>query len=239
MIEPTWYVDEHGNLTERLPPLPSDWRVPDLSHYITGYRAWRITYRVRGQARIVDTEERVDLTRVRKQRVDRVTLNSMVAGTREAWLRKQKAVASCRHRHDHHRHLEAPQRDCSCGIYAKPTLVDAIEYGYSERDPAIVYGAVALWGRVIVHTEGWRAQYAYPLWLFADERLPQSVLTALADVYGVKVHVGHIKPGVRQVRIYDPVLGMEEDIALPTTRFMVVATLAPQGVRLEDTEWLG
>lgn len=52
----------------------------------------------------------------------------------------------------------APHLPCSCGIYATKTL--------SERFP--VYGEVYLWGTVIEHERGWRAQYAYPKSIFVS-----------------------------------------------------------------------
>ena len=58
--------------------------------------------------------------------------------------------------------------------------------GSAESVPWVV-GKVALWGRVLEFTDGFRAQYAYPyvLWsagLTTGERI------ALGDAYGVEVY---------------------------------------------------
>jgi hypothetical protein len=76
---------------------------------------------------------------------------------------------------------EAPRKGHRCGIYAlrdrdaAETMLHEIgEAGpASNRLPAAL-GRVSLWGRVMEHTGGWRAQFAYPydLLLFgADEAL--------------------------------------------------------------------
>jgi hypothetical protein len=54
----------------------------------------------------------------------------------------------------------APDPGCRCGIYASDSLESFLA---AERSPAApVIGQVALWGRVIEHRTGWRAEYAYP-----------------------------------------------------------------------------
>ena len=57
-----------------------------------------------------------------------------------------------------------------------------------------VVGEVALWGRVIEHTLGYRAEYAYPIRLFRPPSpmpgFPQPVqapLEQLAALYGIPV----------------------------------------------------
>jgi hypothetical protein len=55
---------------------------------------------------------------------------------------------------------EAPQYDCQCGFYATKEP-DEHWATYSAA-----YGKVALWGRIVEHERGYRAQYAYPLELW-------------------------------------------------------------------------
>lgn len=50
---------------------------------------------------------------------------------------------------------EAPDEDCTCGIYA------AID-DKGVPDSGNVYGKVKLWGKVVPGEKGYRAQYAYP-----------------------------------------------------------------------------
>ena len=49
----------------------------------------------------------------------------------------------------------APLPECACGIYAYFEPVDRV-----GGDPQFVRGAVALWGRIEVHREGMRAEFA-------------------------------------------------------------------------------
>jgi hypothetical protein len=60
---------------------------------------------------------------------------------------------------------EAPRRECTCGIYAHKSWASA---SHQARGVAgAVVGEVQLWGRVIEHERGYRAQFALPcaLWL--------------------------------------------------------------------------
>lgn len=61
---------------------------------------------------------------------------------------------------------EAPHPDCQCGLYA----LHAPEFmsRWHSGEPLMVHGAVLGWGRMEVHAEGWRAQYAQPVMLAFD-----------------------------------------------------------------------
>lgn len=79
----------------------------------------------------------------------------------------------------------APLSDCSCGIYAyhePERMLCAIADG-------LVGGAVLCWGRVVIHNEGLRAQFARPLALAATKPIfvesPDRNVTRLAAAYGV------------------------------------------------------
>lgn len=86
-------------------------------------------------------------------------------GIPKVWnpLVPQQAVCS-----QHDSHHEAPWYDCECGVWAS----NDAEWAYRRMilwmqtqggDPVgWAVGRVAMWGRVIEHTKGWRAQYAYP-----------------------------------------------------------------------------
>jgi hypothetical protein len=58
--------------------------------------------------------------------------------------------------HDAH---EPPHLDCTCGVYAAKNLQHLRQLGYEGRG---ISGEVYLWGAVVEHELGWRAQYAYP-----------------------------------------------------------------------------
>jgi len=84
---------------------------------------------------------------------------------------------------------QAPDEHCGCGIYALKT--PAINHLY-RTDPwpsPLVYGEVYLWGKVVEHEHGWRAQYAYPkslifLWTRWSEVTGLEALTA----YGANIY---------------------------------------------------
>jgi hypothetical protein len=54
---------------------------------------------------------------------------------------------------------ELPHSACTCGVYAAKSLEHLRRFGYEERG---IHGEVYLWGTVVEHKLGWRAQFAYP-----------------------------------------------------------------------------
>ncbi|MGZ4131869.1 MAG: hypothetical protein ACXVWF_02380 [Actinomycetota bacterium] len=55
----------------------------------------------------------------------------------------------------------APALGCSCGVYAGRSL-ETFPRPRPAWPPATVVGTVALWGSVVEHERGWRAEHAYP-----------------------------------------------------------------------------
>jgi hypothetical protein len=99
-----------------------------------------------------------------------------------------------------HRGSCSPTFGCTCGVYATS---DCRPYGFRDsafhrpRETFLVAGTAALWGRVIKHTRGWRAEHAYPkeLWLVPNRGLvgQQAARKLAADVaskYGVPCELG-------------------------------------------------
>lgn len=76
-----------------------------------------------------------------------------VAGRSRPWRPLEVAEAACKHARLH----SAPNVDCTCGLHGTHTL----EVLRRTRSPAVL-GRVALWGRVIEHDHGYRAEFAYP-----------------------------------------------------------------------------
>jgi hypothetical protein len=72
---------------------------------------------------------------------------------------------------------------CHCGIYAYKTRLDAKDRDNKPSEITHVWGEVSLWGRVIEHRIGYRAQFAYPRAFVNTGGIAQS----MATVYGVKV----------------------------------------------------
>jgi hypothetical protein len=90
----------------------------------------------------------------------------------EPWLPGRPLAAGCRvatrgtivGRGDATRNAhEPPHSACTCGVYAAKNLEHLRQFGYERRG---IYGEVYLWGTVVEHRLGWRAQFAYPKSLF-------------------------------------------------------------------------
>ena len=87
----------------------------------------------------------------------------------EFWHPNQKLQAVCRKSvyrfFNRHR---PPHGNCSCGIYAAKNLDHLRGIGYADQG---VRGEVYLWGTVVEHKLGWRAQFAYPKTLVVSPEL--------------------------------------------------------------------
>jgi hypothetical protein len=66
-----------------------------------------------------------------------------------------------------HNTHESPHSDCTCGVYAAKKIEHLRQFGYKRRG---IHGEVYLWGTVVEHTRGWRAQFAYPKSLYLPPR---------------------------------------------------------------------
>lgn len=86
---------------------------------------------------------------------------------------------------------DAPVAMCACGWYAvkqRAALEAEARYTPQNDDLCLLIGQVALWGRVIEHEKGYRAEYAYPVSLTVWNKvaLPPGfpVASGLADSLG-------------------------------------------------------
>jgi hypothetical protein len=115
------------------------------------------------------------------------------------WPIRRRAAAVCL-RHGSDAHI-APVFGCTCGLYATRDR--------SEQFPGLgrngVVGEVALWGRIVRHERGYRAEYAYPTRILVpfdfhaqvlepDGRRLRSIEAAeaaemIADLYGIETQV--------------------------------------------------
>lgn len=126
--------------------------VPDLISPVVGYRVWQW-----------------DATGLR-------SLNG------EKWSAHQPLSAVCRAdacgsiaglSKATHNPAELPSFSCTCGVYAARTMEQLRQCGYGKL---CVHGEVFLWGTVVEHERGWRAQFAYPKTLFlAADTIPFSL----------------------------------------------------------------
>jgi hypothetical protein len=76
-----------------------------------------------------------------------------VAGRTRPWRPREVAEAACKGARFH----RSPDPGCTCGLHG----TDELEMLRRARCPAVV-GRVAMWGRVIEHEHGFRAEFAYP-----------------------------------------------------------------------------
>ena len=95
----------------------------------------------------------------------------------EPWHSGQPLAARCRvysagtivgraeAAHDAH---DAPQANCTCGVYASRSFEHLRTTGYVRYG---IHREVNLWGTVVEHELGWRAQFAYPKTLFLPPHL--------------------------------------------------------------------
>jgi hypothetical protein len=79
------------------------------------------------------------------------------------WMPGQPLTAKCPLTEKH----ESPIDGCTCGIYAAKNLQHLQTIGLYHFDSAVsgelvLHGEVSLWGKVVEHKLGFRAQFAYP-----------------------------------------------------------------------------
>jgi len=67
---------------------------------------------------------------------------------------------------------------CSCGIYCYKTRAQVETLENQPTQDTHVYGEVYLWGRVVEHEHGYRAQFAYPKSLVGVEGIQHKLAQA-------------------------------------------------------------
>ena len=173
-------------------PDPS-FRVPDLVNAVEGWRAWGIRkdaepYGLPPKLWSVTYGEYYWTPR-RAMEAHCTHGSRGLPGQRTKWERRSD---SCE--------LDGgpgvPGEHCTCGFYSAKTLEHLMSMRYhlydaDESGMFHVVGQVANWGKVIVGTQGWRAQFAYPVRLY----LPYEAAhlgKALQAAYGVPVQLKNI-----------------------------------------------
>lgn len=86
---------------------------------------------------------------------------------------------------------KSPHPKCSCGVYAAKNFKHLVQIGYAAHG---IHGEVELWGTVMEHRLGYRAQFAYPKnFVVPEDMLPypaaelESRLEGLM-LYGVDIY---------------------------------------------------
>jgi hypothetical protein len=121
-----------------------------------------------------------------------------VAGHARAWPVMRATEAVCRLGRMH----AAPNVDCTCGVHGthEPDVLRR------TKSPAVL-GRVALWGRVIEHDLGFRAQFGYPqrlalvcflcFWRWGERRCHADVVAAFGRKTLIPLCDEHLRVAAR------------------------------------------
>jgi hypothetical protein len=110
---------------------------------ILGWRLWRLHRTDADELRLAPTTPRSDWEPA-------VAIHATCSGAHTRLYMVFNPELEATHR--------SPMPGCTCGIHA---MKDARRVSRSLA-PAAVIGRVAMWGRVLEHSRGWRAEFAYP-----------------------------------------------------------------------------
>jgi hypothetical protein len=119
-------------------PAPEHGREP-----ILGWRLWRLRRNEEGALRLTPTTPRAAWE-------PGVAIHARCSGAHTRLYMVFNPELEPTHR--------SPMPGCTCGVHAMKD-VRRITNG---RTRGAVVGRVAMWGRVIEHSKGWRAEFAYP-----------------------------------------------------------------------------
>jgi hypothetical protein len=158
-----------------------DLTLPDLTDAVEGWRAWTVH---------LDDEPRFGLS---------PKLYSVTRGD-YFWTPKRASLAVCE-RGCAESELDdegnpnprvLPGENCSCGFYCAKDVKHLLSMGANYADYDIrggqikVVGKVALWGKVVEGTQGYRSAKAYPVSLYVPFEAAH-IAKPLADGYGCRV----------------------------------------------------
>jgi hypothetical protein len=108
------------------------------------------------------------------------------------WRPKQKAEADCPGCGQPDG-VGVPGEHCSCGFYSAKSLKHLLSMGYhqytADGPSFTVVGKIGCWGKIVEGTQGWRAQYAYPIELLVPYEAGFDFAKRLRDTYGCKVRL--------------------------------------------------
>ncbi len=147
------------------------------------------------------------------------------AYTPAGWPARAPIVARC---YEHPGQHEAPDEQCACGVYACDDANAALFYAH--RSGSAVVGRTKLWGRVVEHEAGWRAERSYPESVYVPrehfEETADDVAAHLARRYGVPVYVVEELRSVIASPPGEPVA--PRDIPMPALPEWVARRVRPQ-----------
>lgn len=158
----------------------------DYFTYVTGWRVWRIN-----EAGLADGRHRF-------------TLAAVHIAKAAPWPTRVPYQARC-HGTDGHPNptwhaltSRCPLVDCGCGIYGfRQNTPVRRELDYTKSQTTFPYGfawgPVALWGHLMEHDLGYRAEFAYPIALSLLSPY-EAAGRSLADEYAVPVRMVEVLP---------------------------------------------
>jgi hypothetical protein len=155
--------------------------VEHSTEVVTGYRIWPLSRSYPEGYRLRAVNACFDGTVTPNQRIEAKCKAGYQVATLSAYYGNvgvDPAMGEPQH--------QAPGKDCHCGIYAYKRSVPL-----EDSDKPYVAGEVNMWGRVIEHADGYRAQFAYPKRLFVVDggERAQHIAVALGLAYGVPCEV--------------------------------------------------
>ena len=88
---------------------------------------------------------------------------------------------------------QVPDPGCTCGMYAGINMQHLIDINYIRRG---IHGEVSLWGRLMRHTLGWRAQFAYPKFFIVPANMIPFNMTLAQERLAALIEFerGHLPP---------------------------------------------
>jgi hypothetical protein len=138
--------------------------------------------RIEGCERDANAETQGDV--VMAYRAWRMSGDRLISCTCDCeWRPRERMDARC---NNNVSHVRVPAWDCKCGFYAYKTASALAASEYVGLPQGLtVQGRVALWGRVIHHALGYRAEYAYPQILYLRGDRYDADVRRIADWYAV------------------------------------------------------
>jgi hypothetical protein len=140
--------------------------VPDQIAVEYGWRAWKVR---------------------KKESKAGMTLLQSVSHDDAFWQPRVPMEAVCKHDCG-----DVPGDQCRCGLYAAMTLPHLKTmrhyFDYDPNESFRLIGKVALWGKVIEGTQGWKATYGYPSELYLPFEA-WHLHNDLKESYGVPVYL--------------------------------------------------
>ena len=107
--------------------------------------------------------------------------NNLVGNFGQPWRTGQiEAIHASDLRGSTHREHDAPDPDCRCGVNAYDTWERLVSRESTDHHEAVI-GLIDMWGKVIQHEQGYRAQHAkiMRLWVVLDPERMQFIEDAL------------------------------------------------------------